>query len=78
MTRAPASIVQNVLVDTVQMNTPEAWARFGERVVKALRQADFHIVDDSVDARVSQFIERLEVGNRGARSAGGGTHRFFR
>jgi hypothetical protein len=40
----PASIIQDTLADAFKMNTPEAWARFGERVVEALKQAELHVV----------------------------------
>jgi len=46
MTQHPASIIQNTLADTFKKNTPEAWVRFGERVVEALADAGFMIGEE--------------------------------
>jgi hypothetical protein len=43
MTKSPASIVQELFVDTIKMNTLEGWARFGERVVAELSRMDLQM-----------------------------------
>jgi len=46
MPQPPASIIQDTLADTFKRNTPEAWVRFGERVVEALAKAGFTIGEE--------------------------------